>query len=141
MPIYEFSCDCGTRFERFLLYRDSDVPQICECGAKATKQISVPMMIRASPDVHYHSPIDGKLITSFKAHREDMARHDCIPYDPEMKTDYRRRIERGEKALDLAVERTVEESIEKMPSAKKESLAGELRSGVTTEIVRSSVDG
>lgn len=141
MPIYEFSCDCGTRFERFLSYWDSDTPQICECGARATKQISVPMMIRSAPDVRYTSPVDGRPITSMKARREDLARHDCIPYDPEMKTDYRRRIERGEQSLDLAVERTVEEAIEKMPPAKKESLVGELRSGVTTEIVRSSVDG
>lgn len=141
MPIYEYSCDCGTQFERFLSYHDSGVPQICECGAKAKKRISIPIMISATDDVRYASPVDGRPITSMRSRRDDLARHDCIPYDPEMKTDYKRRIESSEKALDLSVERTVEEAIEKMPTRKKEVLMGELRSGVTTEIVRSSVDG
>ena len=138
MPTYSFSCACGTTFDRHLAYQDYDTPQICECGAKAERQICAPML-KISPDVCYESPIDGKPVTSMAKRREDLARSDCIPYDPEMKTDYRKRIERGERDLDRRVDETVEAAIEQMPARKKEALESEIRSGVTAEIVRNTV--
>ena len=41
MPIYEYYCECGRETEVKLSYKDSDVPQICECGRVMSKRISL----------------------------------------------------------------------------------------------------
>ena len=64
-----------------------------------------------------------------KARLDDLARSHCTPYDPEIKKDYTRRIERQQAALEKSVEATVEATIEQMPARKREQLESELRSG------------
>lgn len=95
-------------------------------------------MIFVSPDIHYQSPVDGRVITSKSARQDDLARNNCVEYDPEMKTDYRRRIAESEKALDKSVDEQVEKSISTMPARKRERLAGELRAGFDAEVVRTA---
>lgn len=87
-------------------------------------------------DICYDSPIDGKHITNKHARIEDLKRHDCIEYDPEMKTDYLRRQADQEKAIDKSVDEFVERKYEQMPSRQKEKLAAELQGGVDAEMVR-----
>jgi hypothetical protein len=76
--------------------------------------------------VCYDSPIDGTPITSWAAREEDLKKHGCRPYDPEMKTDYTNRLKREDEALDAAVHATGEEAVEKMPTAKRAKLASDL---------------
>lgn len=45
--------------------------------------IAMPTIIPDIPE--YRSPIDGKLITSRSARREDLIRSGCVPYEPSMK--------------------------------------------------------
>lgn len=114
-------------------------PQTCECGEIAEKLITIPA-IWTKPDICYDSPIDGRPITSEKARKEDLARSNCVPYDPEIKTDYQRRIEREERLLDKAVDETVEKQFSSYSPRQMEILESELKSGLTAEPVRMTAD-
>jgi len=137
MPIYRYQCTNGHTFENFLTIAGHVSELACECGAVATQIISAPLLVKASADVCYDSPIDGRPITSWQARREDLARNHCRPYDPEMKKDAERFREDSRAEIDKAIDATVEEAIEKMPSSKRSQLASELvEQGLTMETVR-----
>ncbi len=59
MPIYDYVCDAGHRFERIVPLATFNAPQTCECGACATKQVAAPRIISDCIDPRYGS--DGKL--------------------------------------------------------------------------------
>lgn len=126
MPIYSYICEKGHRFTRFLTVANHRRWLSCECGVLAEQVITAPLMVKACADVCYDSPIDGKPITSWAAREEDLKRNNCRPYDPEMKTDYQNRIKEADAKLDQAVEATVEEFIEKLPTQKRGQLQSEL---------------
>ena len=128
MPLYEYWCSDGHSFERVLPVAEYKTPQYCDCGLLGERIISAPTVF-ASKDICYDSPIDGRPITSMKARLDDLARNNCTEYDPEIKKDYARRIEREQLQLEKSVEATVEATIEKMPVRKREKLEAELRSG------------
>ena len=139
MPTYRYGCPrCGV-FERYLPMSEYKTPQTCECGEMAEKLITIPA-IWTKPDICYDSPIDGRPITSEKARQEDLARSNCVPYDPEIKTDYQRRIEREERLLDKAVDETVEKQFSTYSSRQMEKLESELKSGLDVEPVRMTAD-
>ena len=137
MPLYEFQCDNGHKFDLFLKLKDYNSPQTCDCGAKAKRKITATMIsCDIQPWDYYESPVSGKPITSYKQRREDMARHDCVDYDPGMKDVQKNRIRNEEKALERSIDETVDREWAKMPTDKKESLAKELLSGADVEIER-----
>ena len=136
MPIYEYECHCGKAFDRYLPASQYLSPQQCECGQIATKVIRTPPMGYVQKDVCYDSPITGQPITSMTARREDMARAGCIEYDPEMRKDYTRRVEEGERKLEQSVDSLLDKEIAALPSRKREKLAAEMESGVNADIVR-----
>lgn len=138
MPLYEYKCPRGHEFDRHLPVADYKTPQTCECGAPGRRVLSLPT-IMAQPDCNYTSPIDGRPIRTWRERQEDLARNNCRPYDPEMKTDYLRRIKESDDRLDKAVEQTVEAEIEKMPARKREKLDAELRGGASAEPVRATL--
>lgn len=45
-------------------------------------EICTPTLIKDIPE--YRSPIDGSLITSRSARREDMKKHGCVEYEPSL---------------------------------------------------------
>ena len=90
MPTYEYVCPEGHRFERVLKVAECRDPQLCECGVYGERVISAPMVF-VSPEIRYESPIDGKVITTRQQRQDDLARNNCIPYDPGMKQDADRR--------------------------------------------------
>ena len=126
--LYEYECVHGHRFERVLPVSKYDAPQTCECGAASRKILGVSMVV-VQKDICYDSPIDGRPITSARARREDLRKNNCVEYDPEMRKDYDKRVERDQEKLDKAMERTVEATIEKMPIRKRERLANALSGG------------
>lgn len=135
MPIYSHKCSSGHSFDRYLPLVSYDTPQTCDCGAAARRVITVPTII-TQPNIHYTSPIDGRPITSMAARMEDLARSNCVPYDPDCKQDYQRRITEGEKSLDRTVSETVDREIALMPARKREKLEAELHGGMTVEPTR-----
>lgn len=139
VPLYEYRCANQHLTQKLYRVRDYVEAVDCErCDLAAVRVFSPPVMVKASPDVCYDSPIDGKPITSHAARREDMQRHDCIEYDPEMKTDALRRQQESEQALDASIEQTVYREVAKLPKVKKDRLIKEvLHQGATAEVVRS----
>jgi hypothetical protein len=97
------------------------------------------MMTIIRPEFGYESPTTGNVITSDKSRREDLASSGCIEYDPEMKTDQRRRIEAQDAELDKSFDETIDKAIETMPSDKRVKLENEMASGLDVEILRTTV--
>jgi len=108
----------------------------CLCGYFADQIITHAPYTIIPQECNYQSPIDGSAITTRKQRMEDMARNDCIEYDPFMKQDADRRVLDFEKQLDKSVDETVEREFETMPMKKREQLAAELTAGATIETVR-----
>lgn len=140
MPFYAYQCANGHRFELFLTVVDHVDHWPChDCREQAVQVITAPMLVSCAKDVCYDSPIDGRPITSWDAHREDLKRNGCIPYDPEMKTDTVRRRKQEDAALDKSVEQQAEELCEKMPTQQRAQLWSELtEQGVSAECIRST---
>ena len=127
MPLYTYRCSEGCYFERFLSVKHYQVPQLCELHqAVGERIIAAPLMVTAQVECRYDSPIDGTIITSWAARRNDLAKHHCQPYDPEMKTDHLNRLKDQEQAIDRAVDDTVERAWARMPKAKQQQLQKEL---------------
>jgi hypothetical protein len=139
MPSYLYACPSGHRFHRFSTVSEHSPLWMCECGQEGKQVITAPTLVKCAADVCYDSPVTGEPITSHHARLEDMKRHDCVEYDPEMKRDYERRIAEGDATLDRLIDTHVEETIEKMPTAKRAKLYHELTDqGLTAEAVRST---
>jgi putative FmdB family regulatory protein len=138
MPCYEYVCAKGHHFDRSLRVADYATPQECFCGAMGRRIISVPRLVMARPEIRYDSPVTGKPITSMAQRRDDLARHNCREYDPEMKTDAARFRQRQDAALDKSVDEHVERAIAEMPERKREHLINEVAAGATVEVERRS---
>lgn len=137
MPTYEYLCaHCEAEFERVLPVAEYQVPQLCECGRKAKRVISAPMLAFAQRECVYDSPVDGRPITSWAQRRDDLARHGCQEYDPGMKQDYHRRLEREQNELERRVDATVEAAVDKMSVRKREALQNDLDRGANAEYLR-----
>jgi len=142
VPTYLYSCDhTKLRFSRITKISEHQTFVKCRCGAMASQIITAPMVVipahmRADALSGYESPIDGRHITNQRQRREDMARNDCVEYEPGMKQDVDRRVSEDDKALDKAVDKTIESAIEKMPAAKLERLEAEMNSGVVADVMR-----
>lgn len=98
-------------------------------------------MVFVGRDIHYTSPVDGRVIRSKSEREDDMRRNGCIEYDPGMKQDAERRTKEQEAALERSIEQSVERDFHKMPTAKRERLANELVAGATAETVRLTANG
>lgn len=134
MPIYEYKCECGRKFDRVLPLARYDEKQECSCGKIAEKQLSAPMIQVDIPA--YISPASGKHINSRSAMREDMASTGCVEYDPGLKEENNRRLRNEELALEKSLDETVEKTIHEMPARKREKLTAELESGVSLDYAR-----
>lgn len=128
MPTYVYECALGHVFEVTMPMSAHTPRQQCVCGNVGVQVITAPTVF-ASKDICYDSPIDGRPITSMKARRDDLARNNCVEYDPEIKKDYARRVEREQAALERGIESTVEATIDAMPARKRERLESELKAG------------
>ena len=127
MPFYTYQCPAGHQFESFLtIVNHVDHWPCRHCSSRARQVITAPMLVKASSDVCYDSPIDGRAITSRDAHREDLKRNDCLAYDPEMKRDSVRRQQESERALEQDLSSSVEEFVEKLPTARRGQLMSEM---------------
>jgi len=143
MPTYQYYCNNGHITEgNFSIKSYPGSIECFNCAEPAGLIISAPMLVKASADVRYTSPIDERPITSWQARQEDLKRNNCTEYDPEQKTDYHNRIKESEAALDKSIDIAVESSIEKMPTAKRGKLYSELtEQGVTTSVVKGTYAG
>lgn len=112
-----------------------------KCALMEGRQLRRAPMIFVGQDIHYQSPIDGRVIRSKHEREEDLRRSGCIEYDPGMKQDSRRRAAEQQAALEASIDRQVEAEYERMPAKKREVLANEMAAGVTAEPVRLTANG
>lgn len=136
MPLHDWKCTNGHVFERFVSRDDLDKQHYCECGSPCDRVFLTPPMGWVEADICYDSPIDGRHITSKQKRIEDLARSNCVPYDPDIKQDYQKRIKDEERKLEASVDATVEREIHNMPARKREKLAAELQGGLIAEPTR-----
>lgn len=142
MPVYLYQCDrTKQRFDRITRVCDHSNIVECKCGAQAGQIITAPIVIipahmRADATSGYESPIDGRKITNQHQRREDLARNDCVEYEPGMRQDVDRRVIEDEKLLDKMVDETIDREIATMPAIKREKLSAEMTAGVSAETMR-----
>lgn len=67
MPLYDFICGGGHRFERMVRLSDFEAPQLCECGEGAQRQVSAPRIL--SDYIEPCRGADGKMHDSLSSLR------------------------------------------------------------------------
>jgi putative FmdB family regulatory protein len=134
VPLYDFICAEGHRFERLVPLADFEADQFCPCGAPATRVITPPRINRDYPG--YSCPVTGRWIEGRKAHRENLKETGCRILEPGERESFIRRKEAENAAFDASIEATVERLVENLPSHKKERLANELSSGIDISVER-----
>ena len=138
MPLHDYLCLNGHRFERVTPIAELSATQHCNCGAASQRVFMKFPAAYVQADVHYDSPIDGRPVTTRQARIEDLARNNCVEYDPEMKKDATRKHAEQDSKLDRELDATVESEISRMPARKRELLAQELSAGADLNYVQST---
>jgi len=127
MPIYEYKCKNGHKFDAFLKVSDYSKEQHCDCcGEIGVKQLSLPMVHVDIPA--YQSPSSGKWITSRTERREDLKRTNCVEYEPSMVQEVEKKRKVEDRELDKKIDEHVETTISKMSTREQEQLGSELES-------------
>ncbi len=141
--IYEYLCNsCEKVHEIVMRLSEYGTPQYCTCGAAEPMQkviLTAPMGF-VQQDIHYQSPVTGEVITSKAKRDQDLAKHNCIEYDPGMKQDYQRRIADEEARIEKNVDQTVDQFFDALPARKKEKLLAEVAGGADVTPVRQTVE-
>lgn len=144
MPTYEYKCRTGhitTRFSSIADYKSS-IPcgyTVGElgCACIAERHITQAPMGFVQADLPaYRCPITDTPITSRKAHEENLAKHGCRVLESGEREEVSRRRAAEDAALEASVEKTAEEFVENLPSAKREQLGREIESGLDVNITR-----
>jgi putative FmdB family regulatory protein len=113
MPVYEYGCAWGHRFDVWKKVAELDRVEACPvCGASASRRISLPMV--AVDYQGYVSPSTGKWVEGKGAHIEDLKRSGCRIYEPGETEAYiknlpKRNEQLAEKAIDKAVNAAAQE--------------------------------
>lgn len=125
MPLYDIQCEAsGAHFDRHIKLVNFEEPIFCACGSRAKRLISRPMI--SVDQTGYTCPVTDKWVGSLREHRENLQRQNCRVLEPgEKELNDKFRAEQDER-LYRKVEDTVEQSIAKMDSAKKERLFNEM---------------
>jgi len=84
----------------------------------------------------YESPITGEVITSHRRRDEDMKASGCVDYEPSLKGEIERDLDRADKELETKMGDDMEHMIKEMPARKQEQLEQELNSGLDISLER-----
>jgi putative FmdB family regulatory protein len=134
MPLYDFRCTNGHKFDAIVKLANLEDLQRCHCGAEAHRLVSAP---RIAPDyAGYNCPVTGKWVEGRKAHAENLKRTGCRLYEPGEREGLERRKQAEEAKLDSAVDETVERFITELPAVKRDKLIGEVEGGLTATVER-----
>jgi len=137
VPLHSFRCPTGHVFDAYQPVDKLDSTMVCaQCKAMAEKVFLKFPMAFVQQDYRYESPVDGRPITNYHEHLEELARTDTVVYEPGIKQDQDRKMREREASLERSIEQTVEREIALMPAQKKEKLVAELEGGITAEPVR-----
>jgi putative FmdB family regulatory protein len=134
VPLYSFTCqECRRKEDAYRSIDERD--NAPECHGPMRRVLTAPMAF-VRQDVRYESPLDGRHITNYQQHLNELARGDCVQYEPGIKQDQDRKQRERDDALEKFVDQTVDREIALMPAAKREKLTAELQGGLTAEPTR-----
>lgn len=137
MPLHDFRCPNGHQFEKFQpLERLRQHAKCPFCEADGEKVFLRAPVGFVQPDYRYTSPVDGRPITNYHEHIEELARTDTVVYEPGIKQDQERNARLREESIERAMDQTVEKEIATMPAVKREKLTAELEGGLSAEVAR-----
>jgi putative FmdB family regulatory protein len=134
MPLYDFICAEGHKFERHVPLADFEVQQFCPCAAPAIRAISAPRISRDYAD--YQCPVTGKLISGRRQHEENLKQTGSRVLEAGEKESNEAARLRANAEFEASVDQSVEKFIDTLPSDKKERLANELSSGLDLSVER-----
>lgn len=140
MPLHDHRCGEGHVFERFVPLAELELTQTCECGARAERIFLQPPMT-AGDLPGYESPVTGEWIEGKAARRNDLAKNDCVAWEPGMREENQRRRDSVARKEEASIDHAFESTLAEMPARKKEKLEQELRAGASAEVVRGSPKG
>ncbi len=127
MPLYDFQCESGHKFERHVKLADFDTVQHCDCHAPAKRLISAPLF--TVDHTGYDCPVTGKWVGSKAEHRDNLKKTGCRVLESGETEGATARRAAEEAEFDRRIEDTVEKEIEGYSSEKKEQLHNELVNG------------
>ncbi len=137
MPLYDFKCEQGHKFELMVPLAEFHNSQNCACGSAATRVISP---VRFSVEnVGYDCPITGEWIGSKAQHANNLAKHGCRVYETGETEAAKKAKANADAEFEKRLDQTVEKEFESLPSAKKEALATELAAGADLGYQRSAL--
>ena len=124
MPLYDFKCQEGHKFERHVKLADFELQQKCACGAVSQRLISAPLFSVDKTD--YTCPITDKWIGSKRAHEDNLRQHNSRVLEPGENELNLQSCKRAEAEFDKTIEDSVEKTLSSWDSSKMESLSNEL---------------
>lgn len=134
MPLYDFKCTCGKRFQAFSKIDERDQPKLCDCGIVAQRCISAPRVVADYPG--YNCPVSGRWVEGRRAHEENLKRTGCrVREEGEFEANARKRKAREDAFYD-DIGQTAEKLVAELPPDKKEHLAAEMSQGLDISVSR-----
>lgn len=137
MPLYEYRCPVGHKFERFYRMAEDSSHALCSCGELAGKQLSAPVV--RGDYAGYSCPITGKWIEGRRAHEENLARHGCRVLETGEASQAERARRNAEENFEKALDETIERELTTMGSEKVARLCNEVADGTTAVFSRETV--
>lgn len=136
MPLYDYKCPSGHRFEQFQKMSEGAGTVVCPtCGTIAEKQLSAPRVRGDYPG--YSCPITGTWIEGRRAHEENLARHGCRVLETGEREHAERVRQKEEKRFEDSLDETVERVLHDAGSDAVAVACNEVAAGITAEVVRS----
>jgi putative FmdB family regulatory protein len=135
MPVYEYKCEAGHKFEAVLPVARYNEPQMCpQCGKSSAKLLSAPAV--RGDFAPYSCPITGKIIDGRKAHEENLKRHGCRVLEPGETSAATVRRKQSDEQLEEKIADTAAELVSAMDTTTREQLGREIESGLDIAVVR-----
>jgi hypothetical protein len=121
MPVFDYLCPCGKKFERFLKAANVAEQQYCECGKTAEKQLSCCNVYVMQS---YQSPVTGQWIDSPNQRKKDLAESGSRPWEgKEIETQMAQGREKEfDSMLDKSAEKAATTAFHDLPLATRKVL-------------------
>lgn len=110
VPIYEHAKDyqCSRCRET---YTGFFAPECCgEVAKRYMERGETPYLIGAAAFEAFVSPATGRVISTMAAYREDLKESNCVPYEPGIRQDQKRKEASAEKETEVLVDKIVRET-------------------------------
>ena len=121
MPLHDYKCECGEKFEHFAKIADLGNPVMCRCGKVAARQLCF-SVVSVMPS--YQSPVTGKWIDTPRQRRYDLDSSGSREWEGrEQETKYAQQREKDfDKILDKSAEKAAVESWQALPQETRRKL-------------------